>query len=112
VIALSPLELLALVTNKTSSFDFDVTVDKFDGGMYVQGETISVNGVSKKAGYLSLLSGRGSAGTTRASPIIEVCNPSRVPAAKPFSDASAICKRRRSASAAKSPLGAPGPGGP
>jgi transposase len=33
---------------------------------------------------------------------MEVCNPSRVPAAKPFSDASVTCKPRTSASAASS----------
>jgi REP element-mobilizing transposase RayT len=33
---------------------------------------------------------------------MEVCNPSRVPAAKPFSDASATCRPRTSASAANS----------
>jgi hypothetical protein len=51
---LSPIELLSLVTNRTSSFTLDVTVDKFDGGHYVPGEKISSSGTAAKAGYLYL----------------------------------------------------------
>jgi hypothetical protein len=55
VLALSPRELLTLVTNKTSSFDFFVTVDRNSGGEYAVGEKYTVSGSSKKAGYLYLL---------------------------------------------------------
>ncbi|MBI1902424.1 MAG: DUF4384 domain-containing protein [Planctomycetia bacterium] len=54
-IVLGPMELVALVANKTSSFKFDVTVDRFDGGKYTPGEAFSIRGVSAKAGYLYLL---------------------------------------------------------
>lgn len=54
VLALSPSELLALVSNKTSSFSFDITVDKFDGGQYTVGESYIVSGSAEKAGYLYL----------------------------------------------------------
>lgn len=52
---ISPLELVALIADKTSSFGFDVTVDRFDGARYKVGETFSVRGSSEKAGYLYLL---------------------------------------------------------
>jgi hypothetical protein len=51
---LSPVELLSLVTNQTSSFALDVTVDKFDGGHYAAGEKLTIRGTSAKAGYLYL----------------------------------------------------------
>jgi hypothetical protein len=51
---LSPIELLGLVTNQTSSFVLDVTVDKFDGGYYTPGEKFSISGTAAKAGYLYL----------------------------------------------------------
>jgi len=54
VLALSPSELLAVVTNKTSSFNLDITVDKFDGGQYTVGERYLISGSSEKAGYLYL----------------------------------------------------------
>src|SRR6266545_3302535 len=49
-----------------------------------------------------LLRGRGITVVASTSPIMEVCNPSRVPAARPFSDACVTCKPRTSASAASS----------
>jgi hypothetical protein len=49
---LSPDEFLAAVTNRTSSFDFDVFVDKGDGGRYRQNQPIRVSFQSGKAGYL------------------------------------------------------------
>ena len=52
---LSPIELVALIADKRSSFHFDVTVDRFDGGHYQPGETFTVRGSSEKAGYLYLL---------------------------------------------------------
>jgi hypothetical protein len=55
VLALSPHELAALVANKTSAFDLDATVDRFDGGMYKVGETFTVRVSSARAGYLYLL---------------------------------------------------------
>jgi len=51
---LSPTELLSLVTNRTSSFVLDVTVDKFDGGHYAPGEKLTISGAAAKAGYLYL----------------------------------------------------------
>ncbi len=61
VIALSPLELLALVTNKPSNLDVDVKVDKFSGGEYTLGEQFTVNLATEKDGYLYLfyLEGQG-----------------------------------------------------
>jgi hypothetical protein len=53
-IVLSPVELLSLVTNQTSSFALDVTVDKFDGGKYEPGEPFVIQGTSAKAGFLYL----------------------------------------------------------
>jgi hypothetical protein len=52
--ALSPLELLALVTDRTSAFDVDVKVDKFSGGRYMLGEKFTVNCASDKDGFLYL----------------------------------------------------------
>ncbi len=54
-IVVSPLELAALVANKTSSFEFDVMLDRFDGSTYGPGETFFVRVKSSKAGYLYLL---------------------------------------------------------
>ncbi|MCU0877898.1 MAG: DUF4384 domain-containing protein [Pirellulaceae bacterium] len=51
---LSPVELLSLVTNRTSAFTLDVTVDKFDGGHYTPDERLTISGTSEKAGYLYL----------------------------------------------------------
>jgi len=42
------------VTNETSSFTLDVTVDKFDGGKYEPGEPFVIRGTSAKAGFLYL----------------------------------------------------------
>ena len=54
-IVLSPMELVALIANKTPSFEFDVMLDRFDGASYRPGETFFVRVKSEKAGYLSLL---------------------------------------------------------
>jgi len=54
-IVLSPIELVALIANKTSSFEFDATLDRFDGASYKPGETFSVRVKSEKPGYLYLL---------------------------------------------------------
>ncbi|MDW8079806.1 MAG: hypothetical protein RMJ16_13080 [Thermoguttaceae bacterium] len=51
-LVLSPQELLALVTSRTSSFKFDVTVDRFDGAAYQPGETYSVVGATAEKGFL------------------------------------------------------------
>jgi len=51
---LTPVELAALVVNRTSSFPLDVTVDRFDGGKYRPGEPISVQVTSGQAGFLYL----------------------------------------------------------
>ena len=54
-IVLSPIELVALIANKTSSFEFDATLDRFDGASYKPGETFSMRVKSEKPGYLYLL---------------------------------------------------------
>jgi hypothetical protein len=51
----SPLELAALIANQTSSFEFDATVDRFDGASYRPGETFFVRVKSDRPGYLYLL---------------------------------------------------------
>jgi hypothetical protein len=48
------VELLRVVTNRTSQFTLDITVDKFDGGQYAAGEVFTVKGASAKAAYLYL----------------------------------------------------------
>ena len=53
-IPISPLQLISLIAQKTSSFDFDVTVDRFDGGHYAVGENFLIRGASARAGYLYL----------------------------------------------------------
>ncbi|MCH8047697.1 MAG: DUF4384 domain-containing protein [Planctomycetes bacterium] len=52
---MSPIELVALIANKTSSFKFDATIDRFDGASYKPGETFSMRVTSEKPGYLYLL---------------------------------------------------------
>ncbi len=52
---LSPIELVALIANKTSSFEFDATIDKFDGASYKPGETFFMRVKSEKPGYLYVL---------------------------------------------------------
>lgn len=53
--AITPSELVNLIADQTSDFMLDITVDKFDGGMYDIGEKISVFGKSDKSGYLYLI---------------------------------------------------------
>lgn len=53
--AVTAEDLTALTEGKPSNWDFDITVDKFDGGEYAQGEGIAVSGKSEKAGYLYLI---------------------------------------------------------
>jgi len=54
-VILSPMELVALIANKTSSFGLDATVDRFDGGTYRVGEKFFVRCASERAGYLYLI---------------------------------------------------------
>ncbi len=51
-VPISPVQLVAMVACKTSSFNFHATVDKFDGGQYVVGEPLTIRGVSQSDGYL------------------------------------------------------------
>ena len=51
---LTPVELAALVANRTSAFNLDVTIDRFDGGTYRPGEPISVHVRSQQSGCLYL----------------------------------------------------------
>ena len=55
VIVLSPMELVALIANKTSSFAFDAMLDRFDGASYRPGDTFFLRVKSERAGYLYLL---------------------------------------------------------
>ncbi|MCA9018727.1 MAG: DUF4384 domain-containing protein, partial [Planctomycetaceae bacterium] len=52
---LSPLELTSLVTNRTSAFNFDVSIDRFEGGIYRVGERFTISAKSELPGYLYLL---------------------------------------------------------
>ena len=52
---LSPLELAALVMNRTAAFNFDVSIDRFEGGIYSVGETFKISAKSEEPGYLYLL---------------------------------------------------------
>jgi hypothetical protein len=54
VTCLSPVEIVAAIAEKTSSFGLDVSVDRFDGGQYAVGEPLQVRGSSEQAGYLYL----------------------------------------------------------
>jgi len=54
VTCLSPLQVVAAIAEKTSSFGLDVSVDRFDGGQYAVGEPLQVQGSSAEAGYLYL----------------------------------------------------------
>jgi len=53
-VAIKPEELLKLIANQTSDFAFDISVDRFDGGKYEEGDTVVVSGTSEKEGYLYL----------------------------------------------------------
>lgn len=53
--AITPSELVNLIADMTSDFLLDITVDKFDGGVYSIGEKISIFGKSEKSGYLYLI---------------------------------------------------------
>ena len=53
--AITPPELVKLIADQTSDFMLDITVDRFDGGMYKAGEKITVTGKSEKSGYLYLI---------------------------------------------------------
>ena len=55
LVSICPIELMSLLATETSSFGVDITVDRFDGGKYRVGETLSVTGSSERAGYLYLL---------------------------------------------------------
>lgn len=55
IVVVSPMELVGLILNQTSAFALDVTVDRFDGGHYLPGETVGIRGGSEQAGYLYLL---------------------------------------------------------
>lgn len=44
-----------MIANRTSSFPFDATLDRFDGASYKPGETFFVRVNSQKPGYLYLL---------------------------------------------------------
>ncbi len=54
-IVISPMELVALIAEKTSSFEFDATVDRFDGATYHMGEKFFVRFSTGKPGYLYLI---------------------------------------------------------
>jgi hypothetical protein len=49
------LELVALIARRTSDFGLDVTVDRFDGGLYEADDALTVRVTGERAGYLYLL---------------------------------------------------------
>ena len=49
---LSPVEMVSLISNKTSHFGLDIFVDANDGGRYRQGDPIRVSAKSDREGYL------------------------------------------------------------
>lgn len=53
--AIGPAELTALIANQQSDFLLDITLDKYDGGIYQPGEKITIFGTSEKEGYLYLI---------------------------------------------------------
>lgn len=54
-VVVSPMELVAMITGKTSSFLLDVTVEGFDGATYRMGDTFTVRCASQRRGYLYLI---------------------------------------------------------
>jgi hypothetical protein len=52
---LDPIDLVTLVASKTSDFGLDISVDRFDGGVYREGDLMSVAGKSEKDGFLYLI---------------------------------------------------------
>jgi hypothetical protein len=81
-LAISPMELVALIAEKTSSFGLDVTVDRFDGARYENGSTFSIRGASAQAGYLYLLHIDSQGELTLLYPLAGQDN--RVPAGRSF----------------------------
>ncbi len=49
------MELVVLIANRTSSFEFDATIDRFDGASYKPGEVFHMHVKSKEPGYLYLI---------------------------------------------------------
>lgn len=54
-IALSPIELVAAIVDKTSNFDFDIRMGQFGKRVYSVGDREVFRGVSARAGFLYLL---------------------------------------------------------
>ena len=54
-VIVSPLELVAVIGHRHSSFAFDATVDRFDGATYKPGERFFMRIKSDRPGYLYLL---------------------------------------------------------
>ncbi|NUQ63326.1 MAG: DUF4384 domain-containing protein [Pirellulales bacterium] len=68
-IAVSPIQMVAMIANKTSAFDFDITLDKFDGGHYAPGEMYQIRGHSAQDGFLYLLHIDSQGGMTLLNPL-------------------------------------------
>jgi hypothetical protein len=81
-ILIDPIELAALIADKTSAFSLDVTVDRFDGGHYTQDDVVIVSGSSERPGhlYLLLVNSQGQVGLLYPLPSED----NRVPAHKEF----------------------------
>jgi hypothetical protein len=58
-----------MIADKTSAFDFDVTLDRFDGGQYAVGEPYQIRGQSAQDGYLYLFHIDSQGGLTFLSPV-------------------------------------------
>lgn len=82
-IPLSPLQIVAAITEKTSAFALDVTIDRFDGGRYAIGEPLSLRGSSERAGFLYLFTIDPAGRLSLLFPAAGEDN--RVAAAQPFS---------------------------
>lgn len=54
-VLLDPIDLVSLIATRTSDFALDITVDRFDGGKYREGDLLSIAGKSARNGYLYLL---------------------------------------------------------
>lgn len=65
----SPMQIVAMIADKTSAFDFDVSVDRFDGGQYAIGEPYQIRGQAAQNGFLYLFYIDSKGGLTLLSPI-------------------------------------------
>ncbi len=53
--SVTPEDVVNLIASSRSDFNLDITVDKFDGGVYHDGDLLTVRGKSERNGYLYLI---------------------------------------------------------